>query len=78
MDLVGHDRRPAAFVEYLFLLRRAVKLSRDTVSISLTARRILCPWDRDASSRSAIPPERDHHGNAVRRQIARPVRDVVG
>jgi hypothetical protein len=33
-DLVGHDRRPATFVVYLFLLRRAAK-GRDTVCVSL-------------------------------------------
>jgi hypothetical protein len=34
-DLVGHDRRPATFVVYLFLLRHAAKGRRDTVSVSL-------------------------------------------
>jgi hypothetical protein len=34
-DLVGHDRRPATFVVYLFLLRQAAKGRRDTVSASL-------------------------------------------
>jgi hypothetical protein len=34
-DLVGHDRRPAAFLVYLFLLRHAAKSKRDSVSISL-------------------------------------------
>jgi hypothetical protein len=34
-DLVGHDRRPATFIVYLFLLRQAAKVRRDTVSISL-------------------------------------------
>lgn len=34
-DLVGHDRRPAAFVVYLFLLRQSTKFRRDTVSVSL-------------------------------------------
>lgn len=34
-DLVGHDRRPAAFVVYLFLLRQAAKVRRDTISVSL-------------------------------------------
>jgi hypothetical protein len=34
-DLVGHDRRPATFVVYLFLLRRAAQGRRDTVSVSL-------------------------------------------
>jgi hypothetical protein len=34
-DLVGHDRRPAAFVVYLFLLRQVAKARRDTVSVSL-------------------------------------------
>jgi CRP-like cAMP-binding protein len=34
-DLVGHDRRPATFVVYLFLLRQAAKARRDAVSVSL-------------------------------------------
>ena len=34
-DLVGHDRRPAAFVVYLFLLRHCQQLARDSVSMSL-------------------------------------------
>jgi helix-turn-helix protein len=34
-DLVGHDRRPAAFIVYLFLLRRAAQVRRDTVAASL-------------------------------------------
>jgi len=34
-DLVGHDRRPATFIVYLFLLRQAGKGRRDTVSVSL-------------------------------------------
>ena len=34
-DLVGHDRRPAAFVVYLFLLHSAQALGRDQVPASL-------------------------------------------
>ena len=34
-DLVGHDRRPATFIVYLFLLRESARLRRDTVTISL-------------------------------------------
>jgi len=34
-DLVGHDRRPAAFIVYLFLLREAARGRRDRVSVSL-------------------------------------------
>lgn len=34
-DLVGHDRRPAAFIVYLFLLRQAALAGRDAVSVSL-------------------------------------------
>jgi Helix-turn-helix domain len=34
-DLVGHDRRPATFVVYLFLLRQAAKSRRDAVAVSL-------------------------------------------
>lgn len=34
-DLVGHDRRPAAFIVYLFLLREAARSRRDRVSVSL-------------------------------------------
>jgi helix-turn-helix protein len=34
-DLIGHDRRPAAFIVYLFLLRQASITGRDTVAVSL-------------------------------------------
>jgi hypothetical protein len=34
-DLVGHDRRAAAFLVYLYLLRHAAKGRRDTLSVSL-------------------------------------------
>ena len=34
-DLIGHDRRPATFVVYLFLLRYAAKTRRDIVPVSL-------------------------------------------
>jgi Helix-turn-helix domain len=34
-DLVGHDRSPAAFIVYLFLLRSAANAGRDTVPVSL-------------------------------------------
>lgn len=34
-DLVGHDRRPATFVVYLYLLRQTARARRDTVSVSL-------------------------------------------
>ena len=34
-DLVGHDRRPAAFIVYLYLVRRAAASKRDSVSVSL-------------------------------------------
>jgi hypothetical protein len=34
-DLIGHDRRPAAFIVYVFLLRQAARGRRDTISISL-------------------------------------------
>lgn len=34
-DLIGHDRRPAAFLVYLFLLSQAARTRRDRLSISL-------------------------------------------
>jgi Helix-turn-helix domain len=34
-DLVGHDRRPAAFIVYIFFLRHAARGKRDTLSVSL-------------------------------------------
>jgi CRP-like cAMP-binding protein len=34
-DLVGHDRRPAAFLVYLYLLRHAQQRARDSVTVSL-------------------------------------------
>jgi hypothetical protein len=34
-DLVGHDRRPATFIVFLFLLRESTRTRRDTVTVSL-------------------------------------------
>jgi len=34
-DLVGHDRRPATFIVYLFLLRQAAGSRRDRITVSL-------------------------------------------
>lgn len=34
-DLVGHDRRPAAFIVYLWLWRRTVGADRTVIGISL-------------------------------------------
>jgi hypothetical protein len=34
-DLVGHDRRPACFIVYLFLLGKAARGRSDAVSVSL-------------------------------------------
>jgi Helix-turn-helix domain len=34
-DLVGHDRRPAAFLVYLYLLRQAARSRRDEMAVSL-------------------------------------------
>ena len=34
-DLVGHDRRPATFIVYLYLLRTAGKARRETIEVSL-------------------------------------------
>jgi DNA-binding transcriptional MocR family regulator len=34
-DLVGHDRRPAAFVVYLYLLRQSGRRREGTISVSL-------------------------------------------
>jgi len=34
-DLVGHDRRPATFIVYLFLLRQAARSRRDRITVSL-------------------------------------------
>jgi Helix-turn-helix domain len=34
-DLIGHDRRPAAFLVYLFLLRQAARTRRDRLPVSL-------------------------------------------
>jgi predicted DNA-binding transcriptional regulator len=36
-DLVGHDRRPAAFLVYLFLLKQSSTAKRDAVAVSLQA-----------------------------------------
>ena len=34
-DLVGHDRRPGAFVVYLFLLRHSQAATRTAIAVSL-------------------------------------------
>jgi hypothetical protein len=34
-DLAGHDRRPATFLVYLFLLRQAARSRRDVICVSL-------------------------------------------
>jgi DNA-binding MarR family transcriptional regulator len=34
-DIVGHDRRPSAFLVYLFLLRAAARSRDDAVALSL-------------------------------------------
>jgi len=34
-DLVGHDRRPAAFLVYLYLLKQSAAVKRDAVAVSL-------------------------------------------
>ena len=34
-DLIGHDRRPAAFIVYLFLLGLSTRSHRDLVPVSL-------------------------------------------
>jgi hypothetical protein len=34
-DLVGHDRRPATFIVYLYLLRQTATAKRDVLSVSL-------------------------------------------
>jgi hypothetical protein len=34
-DLVGHDRRPATFIVYLYLLRQTATSKRDVLSVSL-------------------------------------------
>ncbi len=34
-DLVGHDRKPAAFIVYLFLLRLSSRTRRDSLAVSL-------------------------------------------
>lgn len=34
-DLVGHDKRPATFVVYLFLLTASARVRRDRIAVSL-------------------------------------------
>ena len=48
-DLVGHDRRPATFIVYLFLLGKVARGRSDAVSVSLQTianplRVVLRPW----------------------------------
>jgi len=41
-DLIGHDRRPAAFAVYLYLLAAATRLGRNTVAASSTIGCAVC------------------------------------
>jgi hypothetical protein len=34
-DLIGHDRRPSAFIVYLFLLRHSTHVRKDKIAVSL-------------------------------------------
>ena len=47
-DLVGHDRRPATFVVYLYLLRQAARSRRDTVSVSIECPNRYTAWANSA------------------------------
>ncbi|MGA2777200.1 MAG: helix-turn-helix domain-containing protein [Steroidobacteraceae bacterium] len=75
-DLVGHDRSPATFVVYLFLLRLAVKGRRDSANVSLQtiatktglAKSTVQQALRHLRRRKLLDPE----VGATRRRILRP------
>lgn len=79
-DLVGHDRRPAAFVVYLFLLRHSRPGRRDSVSMSLRtiatrtglSKSSVQSSIRHLKRRGLLDPELEATVTAPARRIVRP------
>jgi hypothetical protein len=79
-DLVGHDRRPAAFIVYLFLLREAARGRRDRVAVSLQtiatrtglAKSTVQAALRHLSRRRLLDPDVTATVTAPVRQVLRP------
>ena len=67
-DLVGHDRRPAAFVVYLFLLRQSGHRRRATISVSLQSIATKTGLSK-SSVQGAIPTVKATVTNPVRRVL---------
>ncbi|QBB71082.1 helix-turn-helix domain-containing protein [Pseudolysobacter antarcticus] len=79
-DLVGHDKRPAAFVVYLFLLAAATRGKRDTVEASLQTIAIKTGLSkstvqealRHLKRRGLIDPELQATTSSAVRRVLRP------
>jgi DNA-binding MarR family transcriptional regulator len=79
-DLVGHDRRPAAFLVYLFLLRNSRADARAAVSLSLQtiatrtglSKSSVQSSIRHLKRRGLIDPEVTASVTAPRRRVLRP------
>jgi predicted transcriptional regulator len=69
-DLVGHDRRPATFIVYLFLLRQAAKARRDTVSKTGLSKSTVQTAMRHLRRRKLLDP-------AITATVTAPVRRVM-
>jgi DNA-binding MarR family transcriptional regulator len=81
-DLIGHDRRPSAFVVYLYLLRASGQSRRDRVAISLQtiasatglSKSAVQAAIRHLKRRALIDPALDATTSAPLRRVLRPWR----
>jgi DNA-binding MarR family transcriptional regulator len=81
-DLIGHDRRPSAFVVYLYLLRAAGQSRRDRVAVSLQtiasatglSKSAVQAAIRHLKRRALIDPALDATASAPLRRVLRPWR----
>jgi len=79
-DLVGHDRRPAAFLVYLYLLRHCRPGQRDAVRVSLQtiatrtglAKSSVQSAIRHLKRRRLLDPELEASVSAPVRRVLRP------
>jgi hypothetical protein len=81
-DLIGHDRRPSAFVVYLYLLRAVGRTRRDQVAVSLQtiasatglSKSAVQAAIRHLKRRALIDPALDATVSAPLRRVLRPWR----
>ena len=79
-DLVGHDKRSATFVVYLFLLAASVRLKRDMIAVSLQtiaaktglSKSTVQGALRHLKRRGLLDPELEATSAAPRRRVCRP------